>query len=87
VAATTAAGQKRPLQALPVRHDFVRIVPMSQGTMRSRELKMQRSVSGYYRITGITSLEKDADIALLDGAVILRMQKRQKAEIPLLPSA
>lgn len=84
-ATTTAAGQKRHLPALPVRHDFVRIVPMSHGTMRSRELKMERSVSGYYRITGITSLEKGADIALLDGAVVLRMQKRQKVEMPPLP--
>lgn len=81
--ATRAARPPRMPASQPVRHDFVRFVPMSAGTLRSRELKLKRSAVGFFRINGITSLEKEADIAILDGAVVLRMQKSQKADLPL----
>lgn len=75
--AEAAPATKAVRTPAPVRHDFVKLAPMTGGTLKSRDPNINRSALGCYRITGITSLEKEADIAILDGAVVLKMKKQE----------
>lgn len=66
-----------PTPAGPCGTDYVSLLPMHKGTLRAEKGGHAINAASFFRMKGIRSKEPDADIAVLDGAVVLRLKKME----------
>lgn len=61
----------------PCGTDYVLLNPLASGTLRPEKGGRVVEAKGLYQVEGVRSMEKDADIAILDGAVVLKLKKME----------
>jgi hypothetical protein len=54
--------------------DYVKLLPLESGTLRSLSGRRTISSSGFFRLGGGMKIKDGADLGVLDGAVVLRLK-------------
>ncbi|MEW5733482.1 MAG: hypothetical protein AB1921_01435 [Thermodesulfobacteriota bacterium] len=61
----------------PCQTDYVRLVPLGKGTLRAEEGGHVIDAKDFYRLDGVRSMDPAASIAVMDGAVVLKLKKME----------
>lgn len=82
VTRAAAAPKPDPARAMTLLgHDFVKLQRIDRGTLRTEDPEAERSAVGYYQVLDIRSMEKEADVGILDGAVVLKLKRMQTLDL------